>query len=284
MSALSLYDKVMATRDTISERTGAKPVFGVILGSGLGALAESLDDSQFVPYTDLEHIPRSTVPGHAGRMVMGKVGGIEIAVMSGRSHYYEGHSLSELTIGVRALVALGCRGVVVTNAAGGIRTDFHPGDLMCISDHMNLQWQNPLMGINDERLGPRFVDMTLAYDRRLRRILHKKAEARGTTLHDGVYAAISGPSYETPAEIRMLRAIGADAVGMSTVHEVIAARHAGARVCGMSLISNLAAGIEDAELSHAEVTATAKRSQGGTVQLLKDFLPAAAAEVLRAKR
>jgi purine-nucleoside phosphorylase len=276
---LNLHDKVMQTRDQIVEATGSKPQLGVILGSGLGALAESLEDMRTISYADLPHIPKSTVPGHAGRFVAGNVDNVEIAVLAGRSHYYEGYSLGELTVGVRALAALGCTGVLVTNAAGGIHSEYRPGDLMVIADHINLQWNNPLRGPNDDRLGARFIDMTMAYDRRLRRVLHRTARDHNLDLHDGVYAAISGPSYETPAEIRMLRAIGADAVGMSTVHEVIAARHAGMRVVGLSLISNLAAGIEDKALSHEEVTATAAAVAGPTVELAKAFIPRAAKEL-----
>lgn len=281
MTTLSLYDKVMATRDRLLEKTDTKPVLGLILGSGLGGLTDALDNVQSVPYSELPHIPKSTVPGHAGAFVCGTVGGVEVAMLSGRCHYYEGHDLAELTIATRALIALGCKGIIVTNAAGGIHTEMRPGDLMAIKDHMNLQWQNPLRGPYDERLGPRFTDMTLAYDRRLRRLMRQKADGLGITLHEGVYASISGPSYETPAEIRMLKTVGADAVGMSTVHEVIAARNAGARVAGISLISNLAAGIEDNVLSHEEVTATAQRVVHNPINLLKAFIPAAAEELER---
>ena len=278
-SNLSLYDRVIATRDALFERTGSKPLIGYVLGSGLGAFADAVEDPKYVPYSELEHVPQSTVPGHAGRFVAGRVGDVEVAVLAGRTHFYEGHSLRDLTIAARSLVALGCKAVVVTNAAGGIHTEYSPGDLMCIVDHINMQWTNPLRGPYDERLGPRFMDMSGAYDRKLRRLLHKVADHAKLPLHDGVYAAISGPSYETPAEIRMLRTIGANAVGMSTVHEVIAVRHAGARVVGVSLISNLAAGIEDAELSHEEVTATAEAVASSTVQLLKDCVPVFAAEL-----
>ncbi len=285
MSTLSLYDKVMATRDALRERIGDRsPVMALILGSGLGAIADAAEDAAVVSYDDLEHIPRSTVPGHAGQFVCGKIAGVECIIMSGRTHFYEGHDLSELTVGVRAMIALGARGVLVTNAAGGIHTEYRPGDLMCITDHMNLQWVNPLRGPNDDRLGQRFVDMSLAYDRELRRILAKEAAAKKLTLHMGVYAAISGPSYETPAEIKAMRTLGADAVGMSTVHEVIAARHQGARVIGVSLISNLAAGIEDAALSHEEVTLTANRTASRTIELLTAFIPKAAKELAKKPR
>ena len=278
---MSLYDKVMATADELHRRTDSKPILGFVLGSGLGGLGDALEDARGVPYGELEHVPRSKVPGHAGRFVAGRAGGVEVAVLSGRSHWYEGHDIAELTIPIRALIALGCKAVVVTNAAGGIHTEYRPGDLMAIVDHINCQWTNPLRGPNDDRLGPRFVDMSHTYDRALRQLLHKAAASRGMHLHDGVYAAISGPSYETPAEIRMLRVLGADAIGMSTVHEVIAARHMGAAVAGISLISNLAAGIEDKGLSHEEVTATAAAVAGQTVGLLQAFIPLAAEAIAR---
>ena len=276
---MKLFDKVQETAKTLKQKTNCNPLIGFVLGSGLGAFGESLDDSQTVSYADLPHIPRSSVAGHAGQFVSGTVDGIEVAVLSGRSHFYEGHDLSELTIGVRALVELGCQAIVVTNAAGGIHTECRPGDLMAIVDHLNLHWQNPLRGPHDERMGIRFLDMNQAYDRRLRRQLHAAARKQKLSLHEGVYACVSGPTYETPAEIRMLRALGADAVGMSTVYEVIAARHAGARTIGLSLISNLAAGIGDDALSHDEVTETANRVASTTVQLLKDFIPLAKKEL-----
>lgn len=285
MSHSSLYDKVAETRDSLRAHIGDRPVvFGLILGSGLGGIADAVDSPISVPYSALPHIPVSTVPGHAGKFVFGDIAGVPVAIMSGRSHFYEGHDIAELTIGVRSMIALGAQAILVTNAAGGIHTEYRPGDLMCITDHINLQWTNPLRGPGDERLGPRFLDMSLAYDRELRRLLAKEAELRKVKMHMGVYAAISGPSYETPAEIKAMRVLGADAVGMSTVHEVIAARHAGARVIGLSLISNLAAGIEDAPLSHAEVTATANSVSGSTIDLLLGFLPKAAAELTSARK
>ncbi len=280
---LSLYDRVMSTRDALAQRTPARPVIGFVLGSGLGRLVGALKDPQVVPYAELEHVPRSTVPGHAGKLVLGHVDGrsgpVHVAMLSGRAHLYEGHDVAELTIAVRALIALGCRAMVLTNAAGGIHTEYRPGDLMVITDHLNLQWKNPLSGPHDERLGARFIDMTHAYDRPLRARLHEAARGLKVRLHDGIYAAVPGPSYETPAEVRMLRTLGADAVGMSTVHETIAARHAGARVVGLSLISNVAAGIEDAALSHEEVTATADRVAQEATTLLERFIPMAAEEL-----
>jgi len=277
---MKLYDKVQETAATIQSKTECNPLIGFVLGSGLGAFGGSLDNTRTISYTDLPHIPSSSVPGHAGQFVTGTVDGTEVAVLSGRSHFYEGHELSDLTVGVRALVALGCKALVITNAAGGIHAEYRPGDLMVIVDHLNLHWQNPLRGPNDERMGIRFLDMNQAYDRRLRRQLHVASRKQKLSLHEGVYACVSGPTYETPAEIRMLRALGADAVGMSSVYEVIAARHAGARTVGLSLISNLAAGIGDDALSHEEVTETAHSVAGTTVQLLKDFIPLAAQELL----
>ncbi len=284
-NSLCLYDKVVATRDAIRARIGDRaPIIGLVLGSGLGGIATAAEDAVTIPYTEFEHIPRSTVPGHAGTFVFGRIAGVDVAIMNGRTHYYEGHDLADLTIGVRAMVMLGCKAILLTNAAGGIHTDHRPGDLMCITDHINMQWVNPLRGPADDRLGPRFLDMSLAYDRELRRLLAKEAVARKIKLHMGVYAAISGPSYETPAEIKAMRVMGADAVGMSTVHEAIASRHAGARVIGISLISNLAAGIEDAALSHEEVTATANRVADRTIDLLVGFLPKAAKELAKARK
>ena len=275
-TTLSLYDRVVATAATIREKTQCQPVLGIILGSGLGALADAVEDAQIISYEELPHVPKSTVKGHAGKFVCGTLDGVSVIVMSGRSHVYEGHSPADLTVGIRAMIELGAKTMVVTNAAGGIQAEFRPGDLMIISDHINLQGSNPLLGIYDERLGPHFLDMSLAYDRKLRRLMQKAASRLSINLHSGVYCGVLGPVYETPAEIRMLRSIGADAVGMSTVCEVIAARHAGARVVGLSLISNLAAGIEDAALSHDEVTATAGRVASRTVSLLREFIPLAA--------
>ena len=275
-NTLPLYERVMATATTIREKTQFTPVLGVILGSGLGALADAVEDAQVVSYDELPYVPKSTVKGHAGKFVCGTLDGVQVIVMSGRSHIYEGHSPADLTVGVRAMIELGAKTMVVTNAAGGIHTEFRPGDLMAILDHINMQGSNPLFGIHDERLGPHFLDMTLPYDRKLRRLMQKAASQLSITLHSGVYCGVLGPVYETPAEVRMLRSLGADAVGMSTVCEVIAARHAGARVVGLSLISNLAAGLEDTALSHDEVTATAERVAARTVALLRTFIPLAA--------
>jgi purine-nucleoside phosphorylase len=247
---------------------GPVPEVGVVLGSGLGGWADTLAEAQRVPYAEVPHMPRSSVVGHAGNLVVGKVGATRVACLQGRVHLYEGHDAARVVFGVRLLAKLGCRAVVLTNAAGGLRRGFAPGDLMLLSDHLNFLGRNPLCGPNDERLGPRFPDMTYAYDRDLRRLARETAVATGQTLHEGVYAALLGPSYETPAEIEMLRRMGADAVGMSTVPEVIALRHMGVRTAAVSCITNLAAGMGEAQLDHSEVEAIAKQSRARFVALL----------------
>lgn len=251
----------------------AAPKVGIILGSGLGAFADALADATAIPYSELPHFPISGVPGHAGRLVVGMLGGEPIVAMQGRVHYYEGYSAQEVAFPARVLCSLGIKTLVVTNAAGGINLGFGVGDLMAITDHLNLAGYNPLIGPNDDKLGPRFPDMSHAYDPALRELLLQAAKTNGTTLREGVYACLSGPSYETPAEIRMLRTLGADAVGMSTVPEVIAAAHMGVRVAGISCITNLAAGIGKHKLSHEEVAEVASRVRGTFQKLLERFLP-----------
>lgn len=251
----------------------AAPKVGIILGSGLGAFADALGNAIAIPYSDLPHFPLSGVPGHAGRLVLGTLGGESIVAMQGRVHFYEGYTAQEVAFPARVLCALGIKALVVTNAAGGINTGFQVGDLMAITDHLNLAGYNPLIGPNEPKLGPRFPDMSHAYDPKLRELLRQSAQATGVPLREGVYACLSGPSYETPAEIRMLRTLGADAVGMSTVPEVIAAVHMGVKVAGISCITNLAAGISKHALSHQEVGETAARVRGVFQKLLERFLP-----------
>jgi purine-nucleoside phosphorylase len=245
-----------------AQRPDHAPRVGVVLGSGLGAIADRLEDVSRLPYDTIPGFHGSAVEGHAGQLCLGQLAGVPAAIMQGRIHLYEGHPVEDVVRPVRMLVAFGCRTLVITNAAGGIDSDYVVGDLMVIRDHLNLTGRNPLVGPNDASLGPRFPDMSDAYARDLRDLAHLVAKEQGHELRQGVYAGLLGPSYETPAEIRMLRAIGADAVGMSTVLETIAARHMGARVLGISCISNAAAGMSGSPLDHAEVKAAADMAQG----------------------
>jgi purine-nucleoside phosphorylase len=244
------------------------PVVGVVLGSGLGAFAERLDSRHVLPYRTIPHFPVGSVAGHAGELVLGNLNGVPCAVMSGRVHYYEGYDMGLVGFPTRVLAALGVTCLLVTNAAGSVNPAFEPGNFMVITDHLNLTGQNPLRGPNDERLGPRFPDMSDAYPVSGRKALHDAARAVGVPLHEGVYAGLAGPSYETPAEIRMLQRLGADAVGMSTVAEVIVAAHAGLKVAGLSVITNRAAGLTRATLSHDEVKQMGVRVQGVLTELL----------------
>jgi purine-nucleoside phosphorylase len=274
---MSLFEQLQETSAAIRSRSpGFNPKVGIILGSGLGEFADGFSDKVVIPYPELPYFPASSVVGHAGRLVMGKVGGEPVVAMQGRVHFYEGFTPAQVAFPTRVLCSLGIRALVVTNAAGGVNFDFRPGDLMMITDHLNLSGYNPLVGHNDERLGPRFPDMSAAYAPQLRKLLKETAAQRKIALKEGVYASVSGPSYETPAEIRMLRTLGADAVGMSTVPEVIAASHMGVPVAGVSCITNLAAGIGEKPLSHQEVAETANRVKDVFGSLLSAFLPAAA--------
>jgi purine-nucleoside phosphorylase len=250
----------------LPSRASVKPVVGVVLGSGLGAFGERLE--QCIPYDELPGMPVSRVQGHAGKLRFGRIDGIGVACLQGRVHLYEGHSPDAVVFGARLLARLGCRAVVLTNAAGGIAVDLAAGDRMLISDHLNLTGKNPLCGTIDESSGSRFIDMGKAYDARLGELARTAARDVGTSLKEGVYAGVLGPSYETPAEIRMLRAMGADAVGMSTVLEVIALRQMGVRVTAISCITNLAAGISPTPLDHFEVQEIARQTAGPFVALL----------------
>ncbi len=263
----------------VRSRRPTAPTLGVVLGSGLGAFGDTLADLHKVPYADIPGMPVSRVIGHAGNLCLGRVGQVEIACMQGRVHLYEGHDPERVVFGVRLLARLGCKAVLLTNAAGGIHPGFSPGDLMLIVDHINLTGRNPLCGDNDESLGPRFPDMTEAYDRRLREVARSAARAEGISLLEGVYLANLGPCYETPAEVRMARALGADAVGMSTVPEVIALRHMRVPVAAISCITNLAAGISPTPLDHKEVEQVAARTRKDFVRLLSRWVTLAAREV-----
>lgn len=272
-SPTDLLERVDAVARFVRERTGRAPAVGLILGSGLGGFADSLADPASLSYGELPGFPTASVPGHAGRLVLGRLGDLDVAAMQGRVHGYEGWEPWQVAFPARVLCRLGVGALVVTNAAGGIRGDLVPGDLMRITDHINLAGWNPLTGPNDDRLGPRFPDMSTAYEPVLGDLLDLVALEQNQPLKHGVYASLSGPTYETPAEVRMLRALGADAVGMSTVPEVIAAAHMGVPVVGISCITNLAAGIGNKPLSHREVAETAERVRGRFTELLASFLP-----------
>ena len=244
-----------------------------MLGSGLGAFADDLTEAVRIPYAEIPSFPRSTAVGHAGQLVVGKLGDVPVGVMQGRVHLYEGYSAAEVAFPVRVLGRMGIRNLILTNAAGGINVEYGQGALVILRDHINLQGQNPLSGPNDERFGHRFPDMSYAYAKRLREIALEEARRLGIAPHEGVYAALAGPSYETPAEIRYLRTIGADLIGMSTVAETIVARHMGIEVLAISCVTNMAAGILDKPLDHEEVLETGRRVMGHFISLLRNVLP-----------
>ena len=260
----------------IRGRAAHEPVVGVVLGSGLGGFADALEDSVEIPYGDIPGWPLATALGHAGTLVLGTLGGVPLAVMKGRAHLYEGHAPEKVVFGVRVLGSLGIRTLVLTNACGGIREGLAPGDLVLVSDHLNLQGASPLVGPNDGSLGPRFPDMSAAYDPALRALAREAAARLGQTLSEGVYAAWLGPAFETPAEIRMIRALGGDLVGMSTVPEVLAARHMGIRCLAISCVTNLAAGILPEPIDAEHVLAVGAAAQGRLTALLHELLPALA--------
>jgi len=271
-------DCAKVARQALGLSQAESPV-AVVLGSGLGALAESLEGSLAVPFTALPGFPPATVPGHKGRLVYGKLAQTPVLALQGRIHGYEGHDPAVVAFPARVLGVLGARALVLTNAAGGCNPSFVPGDLMRITDHINFTGRNPLTGPNEDELGPRFPDLTHAYDARLATALEEAARSAGQTLRAGVYIQMTGPSYETPAEIRMARSLGADAVGMSTVPEVIAAAHMAVPVAGISCITNLAAGISQHPLTHQEVVEVARAVEGKFLDLLRAFIPRAFAAV-----
>jgi len=269
---MDYYDQIQEAAALLRVRCKKVPAAAVVLGSGLGGFAEGMRGAHTVPYGEIPHWPASRVVGHAGKLVVGEVAGRFIAALSGRAHFYEGHDLRTVTFGVRVLGALGVPVLVLTNAAGGINTAFSTGALMVIDDHINLMGSNPLIGAHDERFGARFPDMTEVYSARLRRLADEAGRALGAGLAHGVYVGLHGPSYETPAEIRYLRAIGADAVGMSTVPEAIVARQMGMEVLGISCITNMAAGVLPQPLRHDEVMETARRVGAQFVALLEGVI------------
>lgn len=267
------YARATEAAQYIEKKTALRPQIGLVLGSGLGAFADELQERVSIPYSSIPHFPASTAEGHAGNLVIGKVGNVAVAAMQGRVHYYEGHSMHRVTFPMRVFCRMGIKGVLLTNAAGGIGSQLKQGCLVVLRDHINLQGTNPLMGSNDPRFGPRFPDMSEAYAKDWRALAVQEGKRAAMDIFEGVYAAVSGPSYETPAEIRFLRIIGADVVGMSTVAEVIVARHCGMKVLAISVVTNMAAGILDQPINHAEVLETGERIRGQFSALLRSLIP-----------
>jgi purine-nucleoside phosphorylase len=267
------FEGAESAAQCVLAKTPMRPRIGLVLGSGLGSFADSLTDASRIPFGDIPSFPCSTAIGHAGQMVIGRASGVPVAAMQGRVHLYEGYSAQQVAFPMRVFGRMGIAAVILTNAAGGIDRNYSQGALVVISDHINLQSTNPLVGANDDRFGVRFPDMTRAYERSYRAFAKEEAGKLGMSLHEGVYAAMLGPSYETPAEIEYLRRIGADLVGMSTVLEVIAARHMGIKVLAISCVTNMAAGILDQPLSHEEVMETGERVKTSFEALLRSVLP-----------
>jgi purine-nucleoside phosphorylase len=265
----TLYDRAQRAAQTIRSRINQAHRVAIVLGSGLGAFADELGQSSSIPYAEIPGYAQATVEGHAGRLVVGKAGDVPVAAMQGRFHFYEGYSLEEVTFPIRVLKLMGVETLILTNAAGSLNTEFVPGSLMIISDHINLLGVNPLIGPNDERFGPRFPDLSATYDPELQNLVVQEANTIGLDMRRGVYAALSGPSYETPAEIHMVRTMGADAVGMSTVPEAIVARHMNMRLIGISCITNLAAGVSDRPVDHSQVIATGEKVREQFTELLR---------------
>jgi purine-nucleoside phosphorylase len=266
---LSLYERAQRATQFIHSRTSVEPSVAIVLGSGLGAFADELIDATAIGYDEIPGFAHATVEGHAGRLVIGKAGNVTVAAMQGRFHFYEGYSLEEVTFPIRVLKLLGVNTLMLTNAAGSLNTELTPGSLMVISDHINLMGVNPLIGPNEEKFGPRFPDLSLAYDTDLQSLVIDEANRMGLSLRRGVYASLTGPSYETPAEIHMVRTLGADAVGMSTVPEAIIARHMDMRVIGISCITNLAAGVSSRPIDHSQVMEIGERVRGQFTELLR---------------
>jgi len=274
-----VYTRAESAAAFILAQTKLRPQIGLVLGSGLGSFADDLNEPVRIPYAQIPSFPRSTAIGHAGQLVIGNSGDVPVAVMQGRVHLYEGYSAAEVAFPTRVLGRMGIRALVLTNAAGGINPEYGQGALVMLRDHINLQGQNPLTGANDERFGHRFPDMSFAYAKRYREIALEEAQKLSIKPHEGVYAALAGPSYETPAEIRYLRTIGADLVGMSTVPEAIAARHMGINLLAISCVTNMAAGTTDQPLDHEEVLEVGRRVMGQFIALLRAVLPRIAADL-----
>lgn len=266
------WDKVDEALRYIERRSAIRPQSAIVLGSGLGRIAEQLERPEIIPYEEIPYWPRSTAPGHEGKLLLGYLRGTPVAAMQGRVHYYEGYTMAEVTFPVRVLGQLGINALVVTNASGAVNTDIAPGSIVAIEDHINYMGTNPLIGVNNDDWGTRFPDMTAAYDKEFLRVLGRAAEREEIALRRGVYIAFSGPSFETPAEIRMARTLGADIVGMSTVPEVIAANHMGIRVLGISCAANYAAGITSEKLTHQEVLETMSKAGESVARLIEAFI------------
>ncbi|MFZ0689100.1 MAG: purine-nucleoside phosphorylase [Acidobacteriaceae bacterium] len=269
----TVFEKATAAAEFAGRKTELRPTIAIVLGSGLGAFAQQLEGATAISFGEIPHFPQSTVPGHSGKLVIGKVAGVPVAVMQGRVHAYEGYTPEEVTFPVRVLGRMGVKTLVLTNAAGGINEGLKQGQLVLIADHINFSGRNPVAGRNDERLGPRFFDMSEAYSARLRELAHEAARAMDFRLDEGVYLSVLGPSFETPAEIRAFRALGADLVGMSTVQETIVARHMGMEVLGISCVTNLAAGIQKEPLRHEEVMETGRGVEKQLAGLLTRLVP-----------
>ena len=272
------YDKVIAARDFVQSRVEAQPRIGIVLGTGLGALAKEMSEPASIEYRQIPHFPIGRITGHRGELVTGKLAGVAVAMLSGRAHLYEGFSAADAAFGARVLGLLGVRTLILTNASGAIHTNWEAGRLALLSDHINLQGASSLIGEGSERFGPLFTDLTKPYDAEFRRLAHRVARLVDVPLVQGVYAAVLGPNYETPAEIRYLRTLGADMVGMSTVQETIAARQIGMRVLAISVLTNKAAGLSGEKLSHEEVLAMGKQASGDLARLLKQLVPQLPAE------
>ena len=277
-----LFQQVQEAARSITTKCALCPEIAIVLGSGLGDFAEEAKDAVKINFADIPHFPRSTAVGHAGRLVLGTISGCSVLIMQGRVHLYEGYSASQVAFPMRVFSRLGVRAAILTNAAGGINLHYGQGALVVIKDHINLQGQNPLVGGEDQRLGPRFIDMTEAYPHRYRRIAVESGKKLGFDIPEGIYAGLIGPSYETPAEIRFLRTIGADLVGMSTIPEVIVARQIGIKVLAMSCVTNMAAGILDKPLNHEEVLETGRRVAGQFKALLREVIPEMARDLASA--
>ena len=269
---MELQDKITLAAEYILSQVSLRPEIGLVLGSGLGDFADTLEDAVRLPFCDIPNFPVATAPGHAGALVFGRKCGKTVVALQGRIHYYEGLPQREITLPIRVLAAIGVKSLILTNACGGVNTGFVPGDLMLISDHINFSGQNPLIGPNMDAFGPRFPDMSDLYTASLRAAIRQKADELGIPLREGVYAMYSGPNYETPAEIRMFRTLGADAVGMSTVPEALVAGHCGMQVVGISCITNMAAGILPVKLTHQEVIDTAAKVHDRFQRLLECVL------------